>query len=71
MRGTNRCLVDSSGAVQVGRAGLEPATNGLTARRSRWLPIDPVMLCAASDYVAYQPLMVAVNSRCLSAINDE
>jgi hypothetical protein len=54
----------------VGRAGLEPATNGLTPRRSRWLQINPVTVCAPSDYVAHQPFMVAVDSRCLSTINE-
>jgi hypothetical protein len=56
---------------RMARAGLEPATNGLTPRRSRWLSIYPVITCAASDYVAYYALMVAINSRCLTVINDE
>ena len=36
----------------VGRVGLAPATNGFTPHRSRWLPIDPVIICPAIDYVA-------------------
>jgi hypothetical protein len=55
----------------VGRAGLEPATNGLAPRRSRLFPINPVIICVTSDYIAYEPLLLAVKSCYLSVINDE
>jgi hypothetical protein len=53
-----RINVDSSAWIlkncsAVGGRGSNPATNGLTPRRSQWLPIDPVIICAASGYVAY------------------
>jgi hypothetical protein len=56
---------------RVGRAGLEPATYGLAPRRSQWLPINPVFVCPPTDYVAHYILMVAINFRWLSTMNDE
>jgi hypothetical protein len=60
----------------MGRAGLEPATNGLTPHRSRWLPINPVFVCLISpaaparDYPggrARRPRLVAGQSLMRSA----
>jgi hypothetical protein len=39
--------------TEVGRAGLEPATYGLTPHGSRWLPTDHVFVCPPTDYVAH------------------
>ena len=47
-----RAVEDSPGVSDVGRAGLEPATNGLTPHRSRWLLINPVFVWPPTDYVA-------------------
>jgi hypothetical protein len=66
-----RGVVGLRGYAALGPVGLGPSINGLTTCCSRWLPIDPGIVCAASDYVARQLPMFAVNSRCLSVINDE
>jgi hypothetical protein len=51
--GVWRGLEDSPGVSDVGRAGLEPATNGLPTDPSRWLPINTVFVCLPTDYVAH------------------
>jgi len=63
--GTEKWPLMWGGPVKWDRAGLEPATNGLTPHHSRLLPIGRIIVCAASGYVAYRQLLVAVNSRCL------